>query len=66
MRKCFNEVEKAFVGFIVYYFRIIPSTIYVLKAVNINSDPVFLLSGILGITAYYLLSVQFFLRQDQN
>lgn len=40
---------------------IIPSIFYVIKAANINSDFSFLLSGILGITAYYLLSVQFLL-----
>lgn len=40
---------------------IIPSILYVVEAVNINSDIPFLLSGILGIIAYYLLSVQFLL-----
>jgi predicted ferric reductase len=40
---------------------IIPSIFYVIKSININSDFSFLLSGILGVTAYYLLSVQFLL-----
>lgn len=39
----------------------IPSIFYIIKAININSDMLALLSGILGITAYYMLSFQFFL-----
>lgn len=40
---------------------IIPSILYVVNAININSEVPFLLSGILGITSYFLLSVQFLL-----
>ena len=38
---------------------VIPSFLYVIKATDINSDFIFLLSGVLGITAYTLLSIQF-------
>lgn len=53
---------KRFLWLLLYVIAaIIPSILYVVKEVNSYSDFSFLLSGIFGITAYYLLSVQFLL-----
>lgn len=53
---------KRVLWILLYIFAgVLPSIFYVGNAININSDFSFLLSGILGILAYYLLSLQFFL-----